>query len=140
MIHRPCPGLSGQIPQEQISCVQLSHSCLWQNSHLSDLTVHQQAGSHNRQQSKREVISEDSLRTAASPLLCFSFGLFSALVPHNRSKEMWLFKLMRQANGFILVLNELWTKFSMCAIWCMLCSVRIIPKILGSPIFGIEAL
>lgn len=37
------------------------------HSHLSDLTVHQQAGSHNRQQSKREVtyqniLSEQRLR------------------------------------------------------------------------------
>lgn len=29
-----------------------------QNSHLSDLTVHQQAGSHNRHQSKRELAKQ----------------------------------------------------------------------------------
>lgn len=85
-------------------------------------------------------ISEDSLWTAASPLLCLHLGFFSALLPHKRSKEMWLFKLMWQANAFILGFNELWTKFSMGAIWCMLCSVRMIPKILGNPIFGIKKL
>ncbi len=80
-----------------------------------------------------------SLNSRLSPSLSSSC-LFSALLPHNGSKEMWLFKLMWQANAFILGLNELWTKFSMGAIWCMLCSVRMIPKILGSPIFGIKKL
>lgn len=134
MIHRPCPDLSGQIPKEQISIFQLSHCCLWQNSHLSDLTVHQQAGSHNRQQSKAEKNAYQNSVWAASPLLCF---FFSSSPPHNGSKEMWLCKVMRMANAFILVANELWTEFSMGAIWCMLCSVRIISQTAGGWGWGV---
>lgn len=120
------------------------------HSHLSDLTVHQQAGSHNRQQSKREVtyqniLSEQRLGVISfTPLLLLSpylpssflFCLFcSSLLWHNGSKEMWLCKLMRQTNAFIFILNELGTEFSMWAIW-----FELYQRLQGGPIFGIKEL
>lgn len=58
------------------------------HSHLSDLTVHQQAGSHNRQQSKREVTYQNILSEQhllwyflipLKPPLPFSAFIFSIL-------------------------------------------------------------
>jgi len=59
------------------------------HSHLSDLTVHQQAGSHNRQQSKREVTYQNIL--SEQRLLLFILLLYSRLSPYLPSSFLFGF-------------------------------------------------
>lgn len=90
-------------------------------------------GSRARQKKKKAY--QNSVR-AASPLLCFIFS-FCCL---TTGQKMRLCKVMRMANVLIIIVNELWTKFSMGAIWCILRSVRIISQTAGGAVFGLKEL